>query len=233
MGEGNPLGCEQPAARPDNQAEASFGQTPWQTVGPFFHYGLPWKGGADLVGTTEIGARPELFPAAHYVLGAPVPKGDVPGERIAITGRVLDAAGAPVPDAMVEIWQADTAGVYASAADPRGAAAGDGGFTGFGRCSTSNDGEFRFSTIRPGRVPGPGNSLQAPHVAVGVFGRGVLKRLVTRLYFAGDPANEEDPILALVPAVRRETLMARLVEGGAWRFDIHLQGEAETVFFDF
>jgi len=233
MSDGNPLGREQPAPRHDNQAEACFGQTPWQTVGPFFHYGLPWKGGADLIGQSNLGARPELFPEQHDVLNLAPPKGPVAGERIEISGRVLDAGGAPVPDAMIEIWQANAAGRYASLADPRDDLPLDPGFRGFGRAATSNAGVFRFVTIRPGRVPGPGNSLQAPHVAIGVFGRGLLKRLVTRLYFADDPANDEDPILALVPSGRRQTLLATPAGGNAWRFDIHLQGESETVFFDF
>jgi protocatechuate 3,4-dioxygenase alpha subunit len=220
MADGNPLGHEEPAPRADNLDPAHFGQTPWQTVGPFFHYSLPWKGGADLLGASPLGARPDLFPASHDHLHQAPAKPDVPGERIELLGRVLDAAGAPVPDAMVEIWQADSEGRYA--AD---------GFAGFGRCATSEAGEFRFLTIRPGRVPGPGNSLQAPHIAIGVFGRGLLKRLVTRLYFDGDPSNDEDPILELVPAARRPTLLANLRDG-VWQFDIRLQGASETVFFD-
>lgn len=100
--------------------------------------------------------------------------------------------------------------------------------------ATSEDGSCIFETIRPGRVPGPGNTLQAPHLAVSVFARGILKRLATRIYFSGDPANAEDPVLALVPADRRETLMASLdgERPGTWKFDVHLCGERETVFFD-
>jgi protocatechuate 3,4-dioxygenase alpha subunit len=230
--EGNPLGREQPEARLDNQAASCFGQTPWQTVGPFFHYGLPWKGGADLVGDSDMGARPELFAEEHYVLNRAAPRGPVAGARIELFGRVLDADGAPVPDAMIEIWQANAAGRYASPADPRHDVKLDAGFRGFGRAATSNDGLYRFRTIKPGRVPGPGNTLQAPHIAVGVFGRGILKRLVTRIYFAGDPANEEDPILHLVPEDRRDTLMAREAGEGVWEFDILLHGMRETVFFE-
>jgi protocatechuate 3,4-dioxygenase alpha subunit len=210
-----------PAPRLDNQDPGLFGQTPWQTVGPFFHYGLAWKGGADLVGTSEIGARPELFPEDHYVLNQPSPKGAVEGEVITLEGVVLDAAGAPIVDAMIEIWQADAAGHYVDGSSNTG-------FIGFGRSSTDENGVYRFRTIRPGRVDG----AQAPHIAVGVFGRGLLKRLVTRAYFEGDAANAADPILALVPAARRDTLIAKPV-GNVWRFDIALQGEAETVFFDF
>jgi protocatechuate 3,4-dioxygenase alpha subunit len=226
MSDRNPLGRENPAPRLDNQSGESFGQTPWQTVGPFFHYGLPWKGGADLGGQSDLGARPELFPANHYVLNVAGAKAEVAGEKIEIFGRVLDAAGAPVSDAMIEIWQANAEGDYTSLT---GSGAG---FTGFGRSATSDAGEYRFRTIKPGRVPGPANALQAPHIAVGVFGRGLLKRLVTRLYFADDPANEDDAILALVPAARRHTLIARFSHAGVWQFDIHLQGDAETVFFD-
>lgn len=208
------------------------GQTPWQTVGPFFHYALPWKGGADLIGQSALGGRPDLFPEDHDVLNRAPAKGPIRGERIGIVGSVFDAAGAPVPDALLEIWQANEAGRYASPTDPRADLPLDDAFTGFGRAATGADGAYRFETIRPGRVPGPGNSLQAPHIAVGIFGRGLLKRLVTRLYFAGDPANAEDPILPLVPDHRRATLMATEAAGRLWRFDIRLQGEAETVFFD-
>jgi protocatechuate 3,4-dioxygenase alpha subunit len=213
----------------DNQSPDLFGQTPWQTVGPFFHYGLPWFGGADLVGQSTLGARPDLFPPEHTMLGTSGPRPGVTGAIIEITGRVLDADGVPVPDAMVEIWQANAAGRYDSPDDPRTDLPIDPGFVGFGRCATSAEGVYRFRTLRPGRVPGPGNTLQAPHVAVGVFGRGLLKRLVTRLYFAGAPENEEDPILALVPAERRATLLASH-GSGLWHFDIHLGGPAETVF---
>lgn len=214
-----------PAPRHDNQDPALFGQTPWQTVGPFFHYGLPWKGGADLVGTSEMGARPELMPPEHYVLASPSPKGEISGEVIILEGVVLDADGEVIPDAMVEIWQADASGRYADGSDNTG-------FVGFGRASTGEDGVYRFRTVRPGSI-GEGH---APHIAIGLFGRGLLKRLVTRAYFMGDEANADDAVLALVPAARRDTLMARKVrdEAGAavWRFDIILQGANETVFFD-
>jgi protocatechuate 3,4-dioxygenase alpha subunit len=209
-----------PAPRLDNQDPAIFGQTPSQTVGPFFHYGLPWKGCADLVGDTDIGARVELFPEEHYVLAQPSAKGEVAGEVITLEGVVVDAAGQPTPDVMIEIWQADATGRYADGSDNMG-------FIGFGRASTSEEGLYRFRTVRPGRVDGE----QAPHVAVGVFGRGLIKRLATRVYFEDEAANADDPILALVPAERRDTLIARKV-GDVWRFDIVLQGERETVFFD-
>ena len=209
-------------------------QTPWQTVGPLFHYGLPWKGAADLVaGEGELGARLDLIPDGHYLLGpGEVERAAAKGEVIEITGAVFDADGEPVADALVEIWQANPQGRYASEADAREEPAPYPDFLGFGRSSTSVDGEFRFRTLKPGRVPGPGNSLQAPHIAVGVLGRGLLKRLVTRIYFAGEASNAEDPILALVPEGRRDTLIARREGDAAWRFDIRLQGEAETVFFE-
>lgn len=208
-------------------------QTPWQTVGPFFHYGLPWKGAADLVaGEGELGARLDVIPEGHYLLGpGEIARTAARGEVIEITGSVFDADGEPVADALVEIWQANPLGRYASEADPRGNLALDPDFIGFGRSSTSVDGVYRFRTLKPGRVPGPGNTLQAPHIAVGVLGRGLLKRLVTRIYFADEGSNAEDPILALVPESRRDTLIAQR-EGAAWRFDVRLQGEAETVFFE-
>jgi len=218
----------------DNQSPELFGQTPWQTVGPFFHYGLPWKGGADLIGDSPLGARPELAPPDHDVLGDPARRGPIAGEAITVMGQVFDAEGAPVPDALIEIWQANASGRYNSAADERADQPLDPTFTGFGRAATAEDGTFRFLTLLPGPTPGPGNSQQAPHIAVGVLGRGLLKRLTTRLYFAGHPLNELDPILALVTPGRRGTLLAKAVtEPGVWRFDIRLGGDDETVFFDF
>jgi protocatechuate 3,4-dioxygenase alpha subunit len=208
-----------------------FKQTPWQTVGPFFHYALPWMGAADLVaGEGDLGARPDLIPAGHNLLET-VERPAVQGLAIEITGLVLDGDGEPVPDALVEIWQADPQGRYASDEDRRDGPESDPNFIGFGRASTSAEGVFRFRTLKPGRVPGPGNSLQAPHIAVSVMGRGLLKRLVTRIYFEDEAANAEDPILALAPEARRGTLIARR-DGEAWRFDIRLQGDDETVFFD-
>lgn len=216
----------------DNQSPELFGQTPSQTVGPFFHYGLPWKGGADLVGMSALGARPDLFPAAHDMLNAAVPHETPRGEIIEIAGFVLDGAGRGVPDAMVEIWQANAAGRYAAPGDARDDVPLDPGFIGFGRAATGAEGEYRFRTVRPGRVPGPGNTLQAPHIALSVFGRGLLRRLATRLYFADGDGNETDPVLARVPVARRDTLIARRGADVGWRLDIVLQGERETVFFD-
>ncbi len=210
-----------------------LGQTPWQTVGPFFHYALPWRGGADLIGGWDIGARADLVPDGHFLLRGPAERGPIAGEPIEIEGFVYDGDGAPVPDALIELWQANAAGRYASPADDRIELPLDVDFAGFGRAATDADGGYRFRTILPGRVPGPGNALQAPHVALSVMGRGILKRLVTRIYFEDAEGADDDPLLALVPPARRQTLMARRGGAGApYRFDIHLQGADETVFFD-
>jgi protocatechuate 3,4-dioxygenase alpha subunit len=188
--------------------------TPSQTVGPFFRIGLD--------------ARCE----------APFAGPQVMGERVQIAGSVLDGDRKPVPDAMLEVWQADASGNYASAETslrqgqaPR--------FRGWGRILTNDHGKFHFTTIRPGAVPGPDGTkqaphLQAPHLVVSIFMRGLLKHLVSRIYFAGEPANQFDPILALVDPARRHTLEARpdSTVPGLLRWDIHLQGEQETVFFD-
>lgn len=185
--------------------------TPSQTVGPFFHFCL----------TTEKNR-------VHRIAGP-----QAKGERLWLNCRVLDGNAAPVNDSMIEIWQADAEGRYSCPDDPQFKAA-DPACSGFGRMGTGEDGACEFETIKPGRVAGPGNTQQAPHLNVAVFARGMLKQLYTRIYFAGDPANAEDPILALVPPARRETLLANPdpARPGHWRFDIHLQGDQETVFFD-
>ena len=216
----------------DNLSPEIFGQTPWQTVGPFFHYCLPWKGAADLIGCSEIGARPDLMPPEHYTLHVPGKRGAIAGRAIEITGRVLDGEGTPVPDAMVEIWQANSAGRYRSPGDTRSELPLDSDFLGFGRAAVGADGEVVLRTVMPGRVPGPGNTLQSPHIAIGVLGRGLLKRLVTRLYFEDGEGLDTDPILDLVPPERRDTLIARRNGADAYRFDIILQGARETAFFD-
>jgi len=218
------------APREDNQDPALFGQTPSQTVGPYFHYALPWKGGADLVERTEMGARPDLMPPEHYLLGHSRVKERPQGEVIELSGCIYDGNGAPVEDAMIEIWQANAAGRYASIDDPREDVPLDPAFIGFGRSATDKNGVWRIRTVRPGSVPGPGNSLQAPHIAVSVLGRGVLKRLTTRIYFA-DRDNSTDPILSLVPEARRHTLIADRKPDGTWWRDIVLHGDNETVFF--
>jgi protocatechuate 3,4-dioxygenase, alpha subunit len=190
-------------------------RTPSQTVGPYLHLGL----------TQGAFGAPEVFGPAVAAPGQP-------GQHIRIEGRVLDGEGVPLPDAMIEIWQADDQGRYAHPADGRPLASNS--FRGFGRCPTDKSGAFAFATIKPGRVAGPGGKIQAPHINVGVLARGVLKRLFTRIYFAGDPANAGDPILALVPADRRDTLLAKAdpKSPGLFRLDIRLQGTNETVFFD-
>jgi protocatechuate 3,4-dioxygenase, alpha subunit len=199
----------------DNATGKAPGRTPSQTVGPYLHIGLV---------PGRFGVR-EIFSPVVADAG-------VPGTHIRIEGRMLDGAGAIMPDAMLEIWQADAEGRYAHPADGRPPASNS--FRGFGRAATDENGAFFFVTVKPGAVAGPGGKLQAPHINVGVFARGMLKRLFTRLYFAGEPANATDPILALVPAERRATLLAKPdpAKPGSWRFDIHLQGPHETVFFD-
>ena len=181
--------------------------TAHQTVGPFFHVGLR---------------------IVDSVAGP-----GVSGARVTIGGRVLDGDGKPVPDALLEIWQADAHGTYAH---PEGMheSPGEPGFKGFGRVATDEGGTFRFGTITPGRVPGPGGRLQAPHLVVAVFMRGLLKHLVTRVYFPGEPSNADDPILNLVEPARRATLIARKAPGrnGVLEWNVILQGEGETVFFD-
>jgi protocatechuate 3,4-dioxygenase alpha subunit len=189
---------------------ATLPLTPSQTVGPFFAMGLPWPDGPYVV--------PEGTPGA-----------------ITITGTVRDGAGEPVPDALVEAWQADPDGRFAHPDDPRGAAAPSGGFRGFGRCATDEAGRFRFITLKPGALPTPGGGVEAPHLDVSVFARGLLDRVVTRIYFPDElAANEADPVLTSVenPA-RRATLVAQAgAQPGEFRFDIRLQGDGETVFFD-
>ena len=182
--------------------------TPSQTVGPFFGFALPYASGQTLVAQ------------------------DTRGERIAIHGIVRDADGFGVSDALIEIWQANATGRYAHADDDRSEIALDPAFIGFGRCPTDLEGRYRFTTIRPGRVPGPDGAAQAPHVVVSVLARGLLKRLATRIYFSDETVNEDDAILAMVDPARRSTLIASR-EGAepSYRFDIVLQGDGETVFF--
>jgi protocatechuate 3,4-dioxygenase alpha subunit len=194
-------------------------QTPSQTIGPFFSYGLLPDG----YGRTSITSN---------VLTTPATK----GERIRIEGTVRDGKGTPVTDAMLEIWQANAAGRYRHVADNRDAVPLDQAFAGFGRALTDSNGVFRFDTIKPGRVPGRGNALQAPHIGLILFARGMPNHAYTRVYFSDEAkANGEDSVLAAIEAPRRRTLIAERKdhEGGAvYRFDIHLQGVDETVFFD-
>jgi protocatechuate 3,4-dioxygenase alpha subunit len=144
---------------------------------------------------------------------------------------VLDGDRVPIPDAVIEIWQADSHGKYAHTEDSHNKAV-DPGFHGYGRVGTDDNGYFRFSTIKPGVTPGPDASTQAPHLAVTVFMRGLLKHLFTRVYFPDEPANSSDPILNMVPPARRHTLIARRSAEGVLRWDVLMQGPDETVFFD-
>ena len=186
--------------------------TPSQTIGPFFHRALLHEGWNDLA------AR-----------GAS-------GERVAIEGRVLDGDGAAVSDAMIEMWQANAAGRYDHPEDLQETKPLDPSFSGFGRVATGPDGRFRLRTVKPGPVPGSDGAPQAPHISVSIFARGLLKRLVTRIYFPGEPLNETDALLGALPIDRRATLIARVADAGAaesiLHFDIVLQGDNETVFLD-
>jgi protocatechuate 3,4-dioxygenase alpha subunit len=191
------------------------GITPSQTVGPYFAIALT-PGGCDWTPT----------------IGNDLVTPDAQGERIRIEGRVLDGDGKPIEDAMIEIWQADGAGRYAHPADAR--ANPNAAFKGFGRAGTDASGHYRFDSVKPGAVPGT-DRPQAPHVVFAVFARGMLRQCCTRMYFSDEKANAADPILTLVPRERRGTLIARRQEGSrhaVYRFDIRLQGEGETVFFD-
>ena len=181
--------------------------TPSQTVGPFFELGL-------------------LDPSQREL----VPAG-TPG-AIRIEGAVLDGQGAPVPDAMIEIWQAAPSGRYAHPEDPRDFLLLDDGFTGFGRSGTDTAGRFWFQTVKPGSVPWLDGHPQAPHLNLSVFARGLLQRLVTRLYFPDEPeANAADPLLSSLPDPAIRSTLIAVEQGDVLRFDIHLQGEHETCFF--
>jgi protocatechuate 3,4-dioxygenase, alpha subunit len=179
-----------------------------QTIGPFLRIGLEWMQIEDLA-----------------------PQG-VAGQRVRIEGRVLDADGKPVNDAAVELWQANSHGKYASPEDSQDKPL-DAGFRGYGRSLTDDSGTFRFRTVKPGRVPGPDGRLQAPHLVMTIFMRGLLKQLVTRVYFPDEPSNADDPVLSLVPAERRASLIAKKAGDGILEWNVNLQGRNETVFFDF
>ncbi|MFZ0883199.1 MAG: protocatechuate 3,4-dioxygenase subunit alpha [Candidatus Acidiferrales bacterium] len=180
-----------------------------QTVGPFFTIGLTRMNRSELAGP------------------------GVSGERVMIEGRVVDGDGVPVPDAVIEIWQANSFGKYAHPEDLQDKPI-EVGFSGYGRVPTDELGRFSFTTIKPGAVPGPDGKMQAPHLAVSVFMRGLLKRLVTRIYFPDEAGNAGDFVLNLVEASRRGTLIARAVAGraGVLEWNVVMQGEGETVFFD-
>jgi len=192
-----------------------------QTAGPYVHIGcVPSFAGLDgMYGGHDLGAR--------------MVSEDTKGARIAIEGRVFDGTGTPLRDALLEVWQADAQGRYPGrdGADPH--------FAGWGRQPTHGEtGTFRFDTVMPGRVPWPDGRMQAPHVGLWIVARGINLGLYTRIYFEGDAANEDDPLLARIEHRSRvPTLLAREeTDAGAglpiWRFDVHLQGDAETVFLD-
>ncbi|MHC5788296.1 protocatechuate 3,4-dioxygenase subunit alpha [Pseudomonas idahonensis] len=179
------------------------------TVGPYYHIGLTWLNREDL---TEEGTL---------------------GERVAITGQVVDGNGNFVNDAMLEVWQANAAGKYRHCEDDQDKPL-DPSFQGFGRVPVDGEGRFRFTTIKPGAVPGLKGTTQAPHLVVLVFARGLVKHLLTRIYFEGEPANATDPLLACVPEERRSTLLAKSDAEGRYQWNVILQGtDAETVFFDY
>jgi protocatechuate 3,4-dioxygenase, alpha subunit len=179
--------------------------TPSQTVGPFYSIGFDWLNRTDLAEDSRSGSR------------------------ISIHGRIFDGDGKPVPDAVLEIWQADSDGRYAHPEDAPNRST-EGKPFGFGRVPLNDQGEFRFTTIKPGHA-----SAQAPHLVVSIFMRGLLRRLLTRIYFPADPANDADPVLALVPGHRRNTLLAQIdsADEQTLVWDVHLQGKHETVFFDY
>lgn len=180
-----------------------------QTVGPFFTIGLTRMNRSELAGP------------------------GVSGERVTIEGRVVDGDGVSIPDAVIEIWQANAFGKYAHPEDLQDKPT-EAGFLGYGRVPTDDAGRFSFTTIKPGAVPGPDGKMQAPHLAVSVFMRGLLKRLVTRIYFPDEAGNDGDFVLGLVEPARRGTLIARAVAGrpGVLEWNVVMQGEGETVFFD-
>jgi len=187
----------------------SLQTTASQTIGPYLHIGLDWLVTDNLAGP------------------------GVNGDRVTVEGRVVDGDGEPVGDAIIEIWQANAHGRYAHPEDTQDKPL-DEGFRGFGRVPTDDNGHFRFATIKPGRVPAPGGGLQAPHLNVTIFMRGLLRHLVTRIYFAGEPSNAEDVVLSGVPAERRDTLLAKPIPGraGALEWNVMLQGAGETLFFE-
>ncbi|MFL6837506.1 MAG: protocatechuate 3,4-dioxygenase subunit alpha [Bradyrhizobium sp.] len=199
------------------QETTNKGITPSQTVGPYFKYGLTPHGE---YAWNDAFTNRLITP-------------DTSGERIRLEGKVFDGDGAPVPDCMLEIWQADAQGRFSDPQDKR--ALPNSSFNGFGRCGTDANGGYFFDTIKPGSVPDPDGKPQAPHILLAVFARGMLLHLYSRIYFDGEAANATDPVLALVPADRRATLIATRKPGAGnavYSFDVRLQGENETVFFE-
>jgi protocatechuate 3,4-dioxygenase alpha subunit len=194
-----------------------LGLTPSQTVGPYFAYGLTSNGRYDW----------------NDAFSNNLVTADTSGERVRVEGRVFDGDGQPMVDCMLEIWQADAQGRFSDPQDKR--ALPNSFFKGFGRCGTDGNGGYAFDTIKPGIVPDPDGKPQAPHLVLAVFARGMLLHLYTRIYFDGEAANAADPVLALVPAARRATLIATRKPGSGnavYGLDINMQGDNETVFFD-
>ncbi|AOR81203.1 protocatechuate 3,4-dioxygenase subunit alpha [Novosphingobium resinovorum] len=186
--------------------------TPSQTVGPFYAYCLTPE---------DYGTLPPLF-------GAQLATEDAEGERITIQGTITDGEGAMVPDALIEIWQPDGQGRFAGAhPELRNSA-----FKGFGRRHCDKSGNFSFQTVKPGRVPTADGVMQAPHIALSIFGKGLNRRLYTRIYFADEASNAEDPVLSMLSEDERVTLIATSESPAAYRLDIRLQGDGETVFFE-
>lgn len=194
------------------------GITPSQTIGPF---------AAPCLTPNEQGRTNYAW---QQLINGNLVTPDAIGERIRIEGRMLDGDGAPIDGTLFEIWQADGQGRYAHPRDPRRT---NSSFKGFGRVESRMDGTFTFDTVKPGRVPGPGGVVQAPHALVAIHMRGILQHVYTRIYFGDEPSNAEDPILQLVPPDRRETLIAtRDAHDAIYRIDFRIQGDRETVFFD-
>jgi protocatechuate 3,4-dioxygenase alpha subunit len=182
-----------------------LGPTPSQTVGPYLSIVLPWADGQDIA---AAGTR----------------------DRISITGRLTDGAGEPVPDGLIEVWQADPDGGFAHPDDPRGSSTYQ-GFRGFGRCPTNADGRYLFHTLKPGSLPDGAGGTEAPHLDLSVFARGLLHRLVTRIYFPDETeANDADPVLCSLEPADRARLIA-MPDGAGYRFDVRLQGDDQTPFF--
>ena len=190
------------------------GITPSQTVGPFYAYGLTPNG---KYAWNDAFTNNLLTP-------------DVTGDKIRIEGVIYDGAGKLVPDAVLEIWQADAQGRFADPQDSRGLS--NSSWRGFGRSGTTDAGEYSFDTVKPGAVPGIDGKDQAPHIVMAVFGRGMTMQSMTRIYFEDEAATADDAVMNLVPADRRATIIAKKTAPGVYRFDIHLQGANETVFFD-
>jgi protocatechuate 3,4-dioxygenase, alpha subunit len=181
--------------------------TPSQTVGPFFHIGLP--------------------DTASQLVSPDDP------DAVRIVGTVFDGDDLPVGDAMIELWQANRAGRYAHPEDTREELALEEGFEGFGRAGTDEEGSFEFTTVKPGVVPGPGGVPQAPHIEVSIFARGLLKRIATRIYFPDEAdANAADPVLSSIEDPEERATLVAVEDDGALRFDIRLQGDRQTAFFD-